>query len=188
MPEPAQPAQPQGKRLQGPALAAFIVATVAAVSPVLTEPNEGYRGKAYLDPAKILTQCYGETRDIDPSVIYSQTQCAAKLRARMAKDYAPALIKCVPDFADPAYRLAFGAAIDASYNAGPVAVCKSPMAQAFNAGRWSEGCFRFSGWYTTAKNRVTGVRVEYPGLVRRREEEVSYCLTGKVPAPKAKRP
>jgi lysozyme len=167
------PAPKGNKRLKGSALIAFIAATVALVAPVLTEPNEGYRGKVYLDPAKILTQCFGETRDIDPSRIYSKDQCAAKLRVRMAKDYAAPLIACVPDFADPRYQWAFGASIDASYNAGPAAVCRSPMAKAFNAGDWSTGCSKFVGWYETAK----GVR--YPGLVRRRREEASFCLTGR---------
>lgn len=169
MPEPKSNA----RRLKGAALTGFIALTVAAVAPVLTEPNEGYRGRAYLDPAKILTQCYGETQHIDPSVIYSQSECAAKLRVRMARDYAAPLVKCVPDFADPRYKWAFGAAIDASYNAGPIAVCRSPMVRAFNAGQWREGCARFVGWYETAR----GVR--YPGLVRRRREEATYCLTGR---------
>jgi len=162
----------QSKRLKGAALTSFIVVVVAGVSTSLTQPNEGYVGKAYLDPAGYLTQCYGE-RKVDPSVIYSKDQCATKLRTRMAKDYAPAIIKCVPDFADPANRLAFGSALDASYNAGPVAVCRSPMARAFLAGDWRTGCEAYPGWYDTARG------VQYPGLVKRRGEEMSYCLTGK---------
>lgn len=172
MADPVQPVQPAGKRLTGPALTMFIAATVATVAPVLTEPNEGYRGKAYRDPAGYLTQCYGE-RQVDPSVIYTKSECATKLRKRMARDYAPAIVKCVPDFADPANKWAFGAAIDASYNAGPAAVCRSPMAKAFNAGLWGAGCLMFVGWYDTARGK------KYPGLVKRRQEEKTYCLTGR---------
>jgi lysozyme len=165
---------PADNRLKGAALAALITATVLAVAPILTQPNEGYRGAAYRDPAGYLTQCYGE-RQVDPSVIYSKNQCAVKLRIRMAKDYAPAIIACVPDFANPAHALAFGAAIDASYNAGPGAVCKSPFARAFSRGNWVAGCSLFPGWRDTARG------VKYPGLVRRRSEERAYCLTGKLP-------
>ncbi|WP_260927327.1 glycoside hydrolase family protein [Novosphingobium sp. 9] len=161
-----------GKKLTGAALTAFTAATVALVAPVLTEPNEGYSGPVYKDPAGYLTQCYGE-RQVDPSVIYSKSACATKLRARMAKDYGPAIVKCVPDFTAPAHQLAYGASIDVSYNAGPAAFCRSPMAKAFNAGRWTAGCKAFPGWYVTSR----GVR--YPGLVRRRGEEQSFCLTGK---------
>lgn len=161
-------------RLKGPALAAFIIGVVGTVSAVLTQPHEGFRGKVYRDPAGYLTQCYGE-RQVDPSIIYSKSQCAEKLRVRMARDYAPPIIACVPDFADPRYRWAFGAALDASYNAGPAAVCKSRMARAFNAGKWAEGCNAFRGWYVTSRG------VKYPGLVRRRNEEADYCATGRGP-------
>lgn len=181
MPEPVSAANlspsppPPNKRLQGGPLAALIATVVALTSATLTEPNEGYSGKAYWDKyGKVWTQCFGETAGVDPSVIYSKKDCAVKLRARMARDFAPALIKCVPDFAVPERKFAFGALLDGSYNAGPAAACKSPMAKAFNAGNWTQGCTKFVGWYETAG----GVRL--PGLVRRRAEESKFCMTGKI--------
>ena len=159
------------------ATAAAIAAAVAIASP-LAEKWEGFRGKAYLDPAQILTQCYGETVDVDPSRIYSQTECAAKLRARMAKDYAPPILKCIPSLIEPENKHAFGALLDASYNAGPVAVCNSRMAKAFNAGNYKGGCDGFEGWYTSARNRKTGVRTYYKGLINRRLDEKATCLKG----------
>jgi lysozyme len=171
---PLAPPSADKGRLKGPALVTLITVVTAAVAGALTQPNEGYVGKVYRDPAGYLTQCYGE-RQVDPSVIYSKDQCAAKLRVRMARDYAAPLIKCVPDFADPRFQWAFGAALDAAYNAGPAAVCRSPMARNFNAGKWAEGCVAFRGWYTTARG------VQYPGLVRRRNEETAYCITGALP-------
>jgi lysozyme len=159
--------------LTGKSKATIAIAAAVAIATPLAQQWEGYRGKAYLDPAKILTQCYGETRDIDPTRIYSKDECAAKLRARLAKDYAPKLLKCIPSFIDR--HKAFGAALDASYNAGPVAVCKSPMARAFNAGDYRTGCKAFAGWYVTALNRQTGVRMKLPGLVNRRNAEVAVC-------------
>ena len=162
---------------KGKAIAIAIAAACAAAVP-LAQKWEGYLGKAYLDPAMILTQCYGETRDVDPSRIYSKDECAAKLRARMARDYAPPLIECVPSFIDLARTNQFAALLDASYNAGPAAACRSPMARHFNAGRWEEGCEYFEGWYTSAKNRRTGVRTYYRGLINRRKDEATLCRTG----------
>jgi GH24 family phage-related lysozyme (muramidase) len=160
-----------------------IAAAVVLVSP-LTEKNEGYRGKAYYDPAHILTQCYGETQDVDPSVIYSQGACAQKLRARMRRDYGPVIAKCMPVLVGPdwpKYTPILGAAIDAAYNAGPVNVCNR-MGPHVNAGNFAAACDSLPGWFTSAKNRKTGVRVYYKGLIRRRNEEQALCWTWKAPS------
>lgn len=176
MPEPiSKPPEQQPGRLKGPALAMLIAAVVALVAPG-TEQFEGKRNRPYYDPAHILTVCYGETEGIEDR-IYSNDECAKKLRERMARDYAPKIIACVPDFADPRYKNQFGAALDASYNAGPAAVCRSRMARDFNAGRWTQGCNGFPGWYTTAK--VRGKPTVLPGLVKRRVAEQKFCLTGR---------
>jgi len=135
---------------------------------------EGYSGKVYLDPAHIPTQGYGETQDIDPTRIWSKDEAMARLRQRMARDYAPKIERCVPLIDE--HPNAFGAMIDASYNAGPAAVCKSPMARQFNAGRLRSGCQAFVGWYTTARDRRTGARKTLPGLVKRRNAEASLCM------------
>lgn len=162
-----------------PKIVAAAIAAAVGVAAPLTMSHEGYRGKAYLDPAKILSQCYGETEGVDPSRIYSQDQCAAKLRVRMARDYAPPLVECMPILASADYKRfthVYGALLDASYNTGPGPVCKR-FAPYVNTGRYWEACEQFPGWYTTAKNRVTGGRKEFPGLVRRRKEERALCLT-----------
>lgn len=166
-----------GKVAAGAGVAVIIAGLVAAAAPLATK-WEGYRGKAYLDPAHILTQCYGETEGVDPSRIYSKDECAAKLRKRMAKDYAPALLACLPELMDPKRQFVGGALLDASYNAGPAAVCKSPMAAEIRAGNWRQACDRLPGWYVTARNRKTGVRVRLPGLVNRRNDERLVCLRG----------
>ena len=159
-------------------VAAAITAAVGAAVP-LAERWEGYRGAVYLDPAGIPTQCYGETVHIDPARIYSREECAVKLRARLARIYAPPIIACVPGLTDVRKaQTAGGALVDASYNAGPAAVCASPMARHFRAGRWQEGCEAFSGWYVTARDRRTGQRVRLAGLVARREDERRLCLRG----------
>lgn len=163
-----------GSRLKGPALAAYVVACVAAVTPHLTQPNEGYVGHAYKDATGTATFCYGETQHVDPMRVYSKDQCGVMLRARMAKDYGPLLIKCVPAFADPQRAHAFQASLDAAYNTGAGGFCRSSIAKLFNAGRWTDGCNAIVGWRDTSKGR------RLPGLVRRRKEEAHWCFTGRL--------
>lgn len=156
-----------------------IMAAVAVAAPI-AQRWEGYRGKAYLDPVKVLTQCYGETRDIDPSLIYSKDQCAEKLRARMARDYAPVLAKCMPSLVGPDWRRhtnVYGALIDASYNAGPERVCIR-FAPVVNAGKLATVCNALPTWMITARNRQTGVRKVYQGLINRRNDERRVCMKG----------
>lgn len=175
MPEPQDKAPSKAPL----ATAAMIAAAVAVAAPLATR-WEGYSGKAYADPAGILTQCYGETEGVDPSRIYSKDECATKLRARMARDYGPAIAKCLPEVAPNAFI--FGSLLDASYNAGPVAVCKSPMAQNVRAGKLTAACDALPTWYVTAQKRVNGKRVGKPfllkGLVNRRKDERLVCLKG----------
>lgn len=171
-----------GKAVGGADALTAMLAIAAAVNVAapIAEKHEGYRGAAYYDPAHVLTQCYGETKEIDPSRIYSKDECAKKLRQRMAKDYAPIIGKCIPRFVGEdwnRYTNMFGALLDASYNAGPYAVCQA-YAPLVNSGQYLTVCNKLPGWYTTARNRATGVRKTYPGLVKRRKDEQAVCLTG----------
>lgn len=167
-------------RNQKAGIASAAIAAAVAVAAPIAQRWEGYSGKAYLDPVKVLTQCYGETRDIDPSMIYSKDQCAVKLRARMARDYAPVLAKCMPAFVGPDWRRhtnVYGALIDASYNAGPERVCIR-FAPVVNAGGLKTACNALPTWMISARDRKTGVRKVYQGLINRRNDEKRTCLRG----------
>jgi lysozyme len=159
-------------------IAAAIAAAVAIAAP-LAMKWEGFAPKQYLDPARIPTWCYGETEkrlSADPSYIYSKAECATLLRERMKRDYAPRIAKCLPEVIHN--RFVFGALIDASYNAGWNAVCKSRMAAHIKAGDLYSGCISLEGWYVTARNRQTGKRIKLRGLVNRRLDEKAVCLKG----------
>lgn len=152
-----------------PPKAPAILAACALCAP-LTAAFEGLRTAPYKDPAGIATVCYGETeREMRQ---YTADECRVMLGARQAENYAPAVLKCVPPIA--LRKEAFAASIDAAYNAGTTAFCRSPMAARFNAGDWKGGCNAFSGWYVTAKGK------KLAGLVRRREAEKALCLRGAV--------
>jgi lysozyme len=139
---------------------------------------EGFAAKPYLDPASIKTGCFGETED--PAYledrIYSRSECGDQLRKRLARDYAPRIAKCLPEIVQN--RFVFGALLDASYNAGWAAVCNSRMAVSVRAGNLRAACNGLEGWYVTARNRQTGVRVRLRGLERRRLDEKATCLRG----------
>lgn len=168
MPPHYSPQQPPADKQK----AAAAIAGAVTISVALTAGYEGLRTKPYYDPAHIQTVCYGETERAMRS--YSPVECLALLKDREASDYAPAIAKCVPAFADERHRYAFAASIDASYNAGIAAFCRSRMARSFNAGAWKAGCEGFSGWYATA--RINGRPVQLKGLQRRRLAERKLCL------------
>lgn len=161
--------------------AATIAALCAAAATVclpLTRTSEGLRNRPYLDPAHILTVCYGETQGIDPARIYSNDECAQRLRERLARDYAPRIADCLPELFDKRRTNVFGALLDAAYNAGPAAVCNSRMARFIRAGQWAAACNGFYGWYATARDRHTGRRIQLKGLVVRRQKEAALCTQG----------
>jgi lysozyme len=166
---------------QPPSRAGSIAALCGAAALVcipLTQSSEGVRVKPYLDPAHILTVCYGETQHIDPSKIYATDECAVMLRKRLANDYAPRILACLPELNDQRRIKVFGALLDAAYNAGAVAVCNSRMARSIHAGNWVGGCNGFYGWYTTARDRRTGQRIQLKGLTIRRGKEAELCMAG----------
>ena len=156
--------------VKGGAAAVALAAAVAAVIP-FTTPREGEVHKPYYDGGHVKTVCVGETKDVQDR-IYSHDECMMMLRTRLAHDYAPQVLKCVPGFADPKRRNPFVASIDASYNAGPGGFCKSPMARYFNAGQWARGCDAFLTWRATIHGKPS------KGLRNRREAERLLCTKG----------
>lgn len=190
--DPQQQPPPNGNKAMG--LAACIAAACAVAVPI-AQRWEGYAPKVYRDPANIPTYCYGETSNIskDPGRIYAKTECAALLRKRMARDYAPKILQCIPQLAETGRTKVFGALIDASYNAGPGGICVSPMRTLIIKGKWSDACKTLPSWYITARYRgkpqparlmiKNGWRWDgkawkktLPGLVNRRKDEMKVCL------------
>jgi lysozyme len=159
------------------AVAAAIAAACTLCASVLTMPSEGLRTHPYMDmPGGRATVCYGETEQA--MRVYTPGECGDLLRQRLLRDYAPKVLACVPGLYDPKRQPIFAALIDASYNAGWAAVCASPMAANARAGQWRAACDSFPGWFVTARNRKTGVRVKLPGLVTRRKTEADLCRKG----------
>ena len=159
---------PQDGPKTPPKAPALIAAAILLAAP-LTASFEGLRTKPYHDPGDgRLTVCYGETERTMRT--YTADECKMLLRSREASDYAPKVWGCVPQIITR--REAFAASVDAAYNAGVAAFCRSPMARKFNAGDWAGGCAAFQNWRVTGGGRVL------PGLVRRRAAEARLCAKG----------
>jgi len=165
VPEPA----PAPKQATTPPKTPAVIAAAVLIAAPLTASFEGLRTKPYKDPGDgRATVCYGETeREMRQ---YTPEECKVLLQARLAADYAPAVLKCVPAISERPQILA--ASTDAAYNAGTAAFCRSPMARRFNASDWAGGCQSFVGWYVRGGGKVL------PGLVRRRQAEAALCRRG----------
>jgi lysozyme len=139
-----------------------IVAALGLAVP-LVQHWEGLRTTPYRDVTGLSTVCYGDTKDVRAR---TPDECSVLLVARMAHDYAPAVIKCVPGLADRPHQLA--ASISLSYNIGSNAFCRSTAAKRFNAGQWAAGCDAFLLF------RYAGGRPSQ-GLLNRRKSERELC-------------
>jgi lysozyme len=160
MPSSAQK-PPTNRGLLATACAIAIAAITASAEGLITHPNP--------DPGnpKLMEVCYGDTEV--PMRIYTVAECKALLNTRQIRDYAPKVLACVPAFKDERRIYAFAASVDAAYNIGTAAFCKSPMAEHFRKGDWAGGCNAFRGYFVTAKGKLLR------GLVRRREAEAVLC-------------
>lgn len=140
-----------------------------------------------------ITYCTGLT-SADGAVAIGQRftpeQCKALLAKTLPKYWDP-IEPCIK-VVIPVQTAA--ALLDASLNAGPDAVCRSPMLAKINSNDIRGGCEAFSNWYVTTKNN--GVRKVVLGLVNRRggnpnehrKTEKALCLEGLTNPPTPKYP
>ena len=149
-------------------------AAALAIATAIAIPAEGLRRAWYVDPASIITVCYGHTgSDIDKTKVYSLNECKALLSKDM-NHAVQAVDTCRPGL--PVNVLA--AFADASFNIGEYIACdssRSTAARLLAAGKYREACDQLLRWN---RARVAGVSVELPGLTKRREMERDVCLAG----------
>jgi lysozyme len=123
-----------------------------------------------------VTYCYGQTDEFGKVKVgtrFTKAECDEKL-AESLPIYLEKIEKCIRV---PLPDKTMAALLDASYNAGSAAVCRSPMVARMNAGNLRGGCEAFAGWYVRSDGQVRR------GLVARREGdgrkgEKQLCLEG----------
>lgn len=126
---------------------------------------EGLRTAVYLDPVGIPTYCFGETAGARLGDTYTPEQCRAKLGARVL-EFGGAVDRCVTKPMSAARKAGL---TSFTYNVGVDAFCGSTLVRRLNAGD-PDACDELRRW-TKAKG------VTLPGLVNRREQERTLCLS-----------
>jgi lysozyme len=162
------------------ALGAGSAAVIAAT--VVFLPNwEGMDKVATVDrigTGHPITYCYGQTDEfgkVKVGMRFTKQECDEKL-AESLPFYLTKIEKCVK-VALPAKTMA--SLLDAAYNAGAAAVCRSPMVAKMNAGDVRGGCNAFTGWYVRSDGEVRrGLVARRSGIGDGRKSERQLCLEG----------
>lgn len=166
----------------GGGFAVAVIAVAASFTPVW-EGEDHIAKRDMIGTGNPITYCNGLTsRDGKVSIgqKFTHQQCQALLKPTLAK-YWKNIEPCIKVELPVKTAVAL---LDAGFNAGEAAVCRSPMLAKMNAGDLEGGCEAFSNWYITTKNN--GVRKVIPGLVNRRggnksdprKDERELCLEG----------
>ena len=149
-------------------LAAAVGAGTAALLIAMVPVFEGKVLRTYRDPVGILTSCYGHTGpELRMGQRFTEQQCEEQLAADLLKH--AAALKCVTVPLSYKQKASF---ISMSYNIGETAFCNSTLVKRVNNGELPYACAEISKWIYATKN---GVKVELPGLVKRRKVEREVC-------------
>ncbi len=157
--------------------AAVIAATVVFL-PVW-EGMDSVAKKDMIGTGHPVTYCYGQTDEfgnVKEGTRFTKQDCDAKLKQSLPK-YLAAIDKCIARELPVKTKAAL---LDAAYNAGPAAVCRSPMVKLMNSGKIAEGCAAFEGWYIRsdgqARKGLVARRSGIPGDKRKNEKQL--CMEG----------
>jgi lysozyme len=125
-----------------------------------------------------ITYCYGQTDEFGQVKVgtrFTKKECDEKL-AESLPTYLKAIDKCIKV---PLPVKTVSSLLDASYNAGPAAVCRSPMLAQMNQGNIRAGCAAFKGWYVRSAGKVrNGLIARRSGIGDGRKSERDLCLEG----------
>ena len=150
--------------------AGTMAAVLAAASPCVAW-YEGYVPQTYRDPVGIPTACYGHTGpDVTVGRSFTRDECDRLLHGDLAEAFT-AVSQCVRAPMEP-YEAA--AMVSFTFNVGGHAFCGSTMLRLVNAG--ADGnvfCAQLRRW---TKSTLLGVKIELPGLVKRRDAEYRMCM------------
>ena len=146
---------------------------------------EGFKAKAYICPAGVLTVGYGTTNragipgvNITRDTVVTEAQAEQWLRLGLDKFAA----KIRPAITAPINENEFGAFVSLAYNIGPAAFLGSSALRHFNAGDKAKAAAAIKMWN---KATVNGKRQVLRGLVARREDEVALFNAPVSAAPSA---
>lgn len=172
----------------GAGSAAVIAATIAFLPN--WEGRDEVAKKDMIGTGHPITYCYGQTDEFGKVKVgtrFTKKECDEKL-AESLPFYLTKIQACIK-VALPAKTTA--SLLDAAYNAGSAAVCRSPMVAKMNAGDLRGGCDAFRGpknpktgeydrpWYASSDGKVRkGLVARRVGIGDGRKSERDLCLEG----------
>lgn len=127
---------------------------------------EGFRSRAYLCPANVLTIGYGHTRSVVPNQTITEHQGVQLLKQDLQRfEQAVNNLVTVPIKAQQ-----FDALVSFAFNCGVDAFARSTLLRRLNEGNYKAAASEFHKWVYAGKKVL-------PGLVRRRREESVMFLS-----------
>lgn len=170
---------------KGAAISAGVIGCCVAFTPLWEGMDTVARPDA-IGTGHPLTFCFGSTPNDDPSVRAGQHFTKQECDKRLADSLPKYLSQIKPCIRVALPEKTEAALLDAAYNAGPAAVCKSPMLKKMNAGDLVGGCNAFDGWYIRSDGKVrTGLIARRSGDKSRKGEK-QLCLEGLTDKPTPK--
>jgi lysozyme len=154
------------KLAASPRLMAAIGAAAAAVVVPMVVQHEGVVPRGYRDPIGIVTYCVGGT---GPEAVLGKTYSMAECQKQLEKDlieHDEDMMSCVRVPLNPYQRAAF---LSFTFNVGAARFCGSTLVSKLNKFDYEGACKELLRW-TLAGGK------ELPGLVKRRQDEMTLCL------------
>lgn len=149
-------------------LLVYGLSSALATSGVFIAKHEGLVLGTYLDPVGILTSCYGHTGpELKLGQKFSEDQCLEQLSKDLSKhnNEMSRHIKVPLSAEEHAAYLSF------TYNVGVGNFKSSTLLKLLNKGQRVEACEQLTRWVFAKGKKLRG-------LVNRREDEKTLCLSG----------
>lgn len=149
-------------------LGGAVMAATALLVPLEGVGTKGNPGKVYRDIAGVLTDCYGNTKNVVQGVTRTQAQCEALLEGEVTR-----IARMIYNDLPGIKQRELVALTLFTYNVGDGGYRGSTTRRQFKAGNSYEGCTAMRMWNKITRN---GIKVVSNGLVNRRTYEVGVCL------------
>ncbi len=150
---------------------------VALTATYLTAPWEGTENRAYWDRlGKVWTVCTGETKGVRKGDYYTDEQCRDMLYRTLEKDYRQPLQKCIAGYDHLPLSLQ-AAMLDAAYNVGTGAICRSTAARRAKAKQYAGACKALTRFNKAGGKTIRGLVLRRENGDRNRIGEYELCMT-----------
>jgi len=148
-------------------LKALGLSSAIVLSGSIVSHFEGKSNTAYLDPVKIWTICYGETRGVKKGDYKTDEQCLESLAHELV-NHDKQMMRYIRV---PLTEKEHAAYLSFTYNLGVGAFSKSTLLKKLNQKEFEDACKELDKWVYAGGKKLNG-------LVKRRAVEKQMCLEG----------